>query len=174
MPKRLCSICEGGYGKKRRINNNQLSFLLQEIPMSKPNVCLSAFTICRFSQAIINFRMGIRRNNSQLVKSAKFHLKELFYARTHPHYQHIDIFDTIQYHFMSDEVNKVWDENISFTVSGDPPKGQDMDFLLEEKNKSVKHYIPSGTIPSDEMWKNICCNLKYFENLQDKLSDLLD
>ncbi|CAG2237719.1 unnamed protein product [Mytilus edulis] len=131
------------------------------------------FQICRFSQAIINFRMGMRRNNAELVKSAKYHLKELFYGRFHPHYQNIELFDCIQYKFMPDEVKKVWDDTISFTVSGDPSKGQDLDFVLEEKNKAIKQYLPSGTVPSDETWKSICCNITFFESLQDKLTDLL-
>ncbi|VDI60410.1 Hypothetical predicted protein [Mytilus galloprovincialis] len=91
--------------------------------------------ICRFSQAIINFRMGMRRNNAESEKHAKYHLKELFCGRFHPHYQTIELFDCIQYKFMSDEVKTVWDDTISFIVSGDPSKGQDLDFVLEEKNK---------------------------------------
>ncbi|CAC5389991.1 unnamed protein product [Mytilus coruscus] len=124
--------------------------------------------VFRFSQAIINLRMGVRRNNSDLVHSAKFHLKELFYGRSHPHYQNIELFDTLQYHFMPDDVRNVWDTNISFTVSGHPSKGQDMDFLLEEKNRAVKQFIPSGSIPSDDTWYSVCCNLDYIESLQAK------
>ncbi|VDI27589.1 Hypothetical predicted protein, partial [Mytilus galloprovincialis] len=111
----------------------------------------------RFSQAIINLRMGVRRNNSCLVQSAKFHLKELFYGRSHPHYRNIELFDTLQYHFMPDEVKNIWDNNTAFTVSGHNSKGQDLDFLLEEKNRAVKQFIPSGSIPSNETWDAICC-----------------
>ncbi|XP_063404446.1 uncharacterized protein LOC134687918 [Mytilus trossulus] len=122
--------------------------------------------VCRFSQALINLRMGMRRNNAKIVASAKFHLKELFYGRHHPHYQSIELFDTVQYNTMPNVVKTIWDNNISFTVSGDSSKGQDLDFLLEEKNKNVKQYLPSGSIPSDETWKAICCNLNFFEKLE--------
>ena len=56
--------------------------------------------VCIYSQAIINLRYGIRRNNSDLVNSAKFHLNDLFFGRHHVHYQNIAIFDTLQYHYM--------------------------------------------------------------------------
>ncbi|CAC5383293.1 unnamed protein product [Mytilus coruscus] len=106
--------------------------------------------VFRFSQAIINLRIGVRRNNSCLLQSAKFHPKELFYGRSHPHYRNIELFDTLQYHFMPDEVKNIWDNNTTFTVSGHNSKGQDLDFLLEEKNRAVKQFIHSGSIPSNE------------------------
>ena len=140
---------------------------------SNTNAAYLQLQVFRFSQAIINFRMGMRRNNSQLVKSAQFYLKELFYGRCHPHYQNIELFDCIQYKFMPVEVKAVWDKNVSFSTSGDSSKGQDLDFLLEEKNKAIKQYLPSGSIPSDETWRSICCNLKFFENIQEKLTKLL-
>ena len=136
------------------------------IMSSNPRWAYLHVQVLRFSQAIINLRMGIRRNNSDLVRSAKFHLKELFYGRSHPHYQSIELFDTLQYHFMPTEVKQIWDENVSFTVSGNVSRGQDMDFLLEEKNRAVKQFIPSGSIPSEETWDSICCNLQYIEDLQ--------
>lgn len=34
---------------------------------------------------------------------------------------------------MPKEVREIWDQNASFTVSGDKSKGQDLDFILEEK-----------------------------------------
>ena len=43
----------------------------------------------RYSQALINFRAGMRRNNAELTWSAKYHIKELFWGRNHPYYQKI-------------------------------------------------------------------------------------
>lgn len=145
----------------------------KQFQAQNPNHAYLHLQVCRYSQAIINFRMGIRRNNSQLVHSAKFHLKELFYGRCHPHYQNIELFDSIQYKFMPEEVKASWDNNTSFSVSGNKSKGQDLDFILEEKNKAIKQYLPSGSVPSDETWRNICCNLKFFETIQEKLAEIL-
>lgn len=36
---------------------------------------------------------------------------------------------------MPKEVREILDQNASFTVSGDKSKGQDLDFILEEKTK---------------------------------------
>lgn len=44
----------------------------------KPNCAYLKMQVFRFSQAIIHFRIGIRRINAELVRSAKFHIKELF------------------------------------------------------------------------------------------------
>ncbi|XP_071139288.1 uncharacterized protein [Mytilus edulis] len=142
----------------------------KEFMSSNPRWAYLHLQVFRFSQAIINLRMGVRRNNSCLVQSAKFHLKELFYGRSHPHYRDIELFDTLQYHFMPDEVKNIWDNNTAFTVSGHNSKGQDLDFLLEEKNRAVKQFIPSGSIPSNETWDAICCNLQYIEDLQNLVS----
>lgn len=138
-----------------------------------PNVKYLHSQICRFSQGLINLRLGLRRNNALLVDSAKFHTKELFYGRPHPYYRKIELFDKLQQTFMPPEVRTVWDENISITSSGDKNKGQDFDFILEEKNRAIKHYIPKGTLPSDTLWKNVCCNLNMFEDLQAKTRELL-
>ena len=46
--------------------------------------------ISRYEQGIINFQRGIRRNNRNLVQSAKYHTKELFYGRPHPIYLKIE------------------------------------------------------------------------------------
>ncbi|CAC5385977.1 unnamed protein product [Mytilus coruscus] len=115
--------------------------------------------VFRFSQAIINLRIGVRRNNSCLLQIAKFHPKELFYGRSHPHYRNIEL-------FMPDEVKNIWDNNTTFTVSGHNSTGQDLDFLLEEKNRAVKQFIHSGSILSNKTWDAICCNLQYIEDLQ--------
>ena len=40
--------------------------------------------ITKYSQSILNFRMGIRRNNQQLIHSAKWMSKGLFHGRKHP------------------------------------------------------------------------------------------
>ena len=64
---------------------------------------------------------------------------------------------------MPEEVKACWDNNTSFSVSGNKSKGQDLDFILEEKNKAIKQYLPSGSVPSDETWRNICCNLKFLK-----------
>ncbi len=60
------------------------------------------------------------------------------------------------------DVKKVWNENASITTSNNYSTGQDLDFVLEEKNRSLKQYVSNGTVPSDLLWQNIC---RDFESL---------
>ena len=130
-------------------------------------------TITRYAQALVNFRAGIRRNNNWLVASAKYHFKELYYARSHPNYAKIEIFDSLQADLMPEEVKQVIDMHTSFTVSGSEFKGQGIDFVLEEINRKIKQYLPSGQIPSDKTWTKICCNLAKYESLRKNLNEII-
>ena len=94
--------------------------------------------VCRMSQGIINFRMAIRRNNADLMHSAKFMTKELFHIRHHPKYQDIESYDHLQYLLMPANVQSLSDRNISVTTSGNSSSGEDLDFILEEKNRQLK------------------------------------
>lgn len=51
---------------------------------ASPNFKYMMDQVCRFSQAIINFRTSVRRNNSDLLKSSKFITKEFYHGRQHP------------------------------------------------------------------------------------------
>lgn len=122
-------------------------------------------TVCRFSQGIINYRMGVRRNNAQLMKSAKYMTKELFSARSHPKYQAIEVFDTLQDILMPIEVSELNDKYSSFTTTGNKSLGEDADFVLEEKNRQLKSWIPKG-IPSDLIWQSVCRNNEVLEKVK--------
>ena len=130
-------------------------------------------TITRYAQALVNFRMGIRRNNNWLVASAKYHFKELYYARNHPNYAQIEIFDRLQAELMPKEVKQIIDMHTSFTVSGSEFKGQGIDFVLEEINRRIKQYLPSGQLPSDETWNRICCNLASYESHRSNFNEMV-
>ncbi|CAC5391852.1 unnamed protein product [Mytilus coruscus] len=122
-------------------------------------------TVCRFSQGIINYRMGVRRNNAQLMKSAKYMTKELFSARSHPKYQAIEVFDTLQDILMPIEVSKLNDKYSSFSTTGNKSLGEDADFVLEEKNRQLKSWIPKG-IPRDLIWQSVCRNNEVLEKVK--------
>lgn len=48
-----------------------------------PNYMYIFQMVSRYSQAIMNFRMGIHRNNSLLIQYAKFMSKDLLHGRSH-------------------------------------------------------------------------------------------
>ncbi|CAC5402027.1 unnamed protein product [Mytilus coruscus] len=61
-----------------------------------PNYTFLFEMTTRYSQAIVNFRMGTSRNNSQLIHSAKYMFRGLFHGRCHPKYQLIEMYDSMQ------------------------------------------------------------------------------
>ena len=109
--------------------------------------------------------MGIRRNNADLCKSAKYRTKEIFHGRSHPKYQKIEIYDTLQDTLMPKDVRDLNDSFASITTSGNNSAGQDFDFVLEEKNRQLKAWIPKGT-PTDQIWQTVCRNDKKLEKVK--------
>lgn len=128
--------------------------------------------ICKISQGLINFRMAIRRNNADLMHSAKFMTKELFHARNHPKYQEIELYDHLQYLLMPQAVKNQHDQFTSITTSGNRSTGEDFDFILEEKNRQLKQWISKG-IPTDQFWQQICRNNTLLEKVKGNAYALL-
>ena len=75
------------------------------------------------------------------------------------------LFDAIQRLFMPVEVKQEWDNNISISVTGDPTRGQDFDFILEEINREIKQFLPIDTSPNDTTWINVCRNKDVLKNV---------
>ncbi|CAC5398225.1 unnamed protein product [Mytilus coruscus] len=132
----------------------------------RPNFKYMMDTVCRFSQGIVNFRMAIRRNNSDLLKSAKYMTKELFHGRQHPKYQQIEVNDTIQDMLMPENVQIINDAYSSITTSENKSTGQDFHFVLEEKNRQLKSWIPKG-MPTDTIWQTVCRNNLFLEKIKE-------
>lgn len=139
--------------------------------MEIPNLRYIMDQVCRFSQGIINFRIGTRGNNAALMASAKYMTKEIFHARNHPKYQQIEMYDHIQYLIMPDEVKQQSDRFTSITTSGHNSTGEDLDFVLEEKNKQLKQWISKG-VPTDAVCQKICRNNTVLQTLKANLYSL--
>lgn len=121
--------------------------------------------VTTLSQGIINFRVATRRNNSELLKSAKDMTSAIFHGRTHPKYQAIELFDMLQDRMMPAEVRNLNDQYASITTSGTLSTGEDFDYVLEEKNRQLKSWIPKG-VPTDEIWQIVCRNNQYLEKVK--------
>ena len=104
----------------------------------QPSLLYALEQVCRYSQAIINFRMGIRRNNHLLAKSGKYMFQECFHGRNHPKYQSIEIHDTLQLQVLPKNIQTLLDNHTSVSRSGDKSKGEDCVFILEELNIETK------------------------------------
>ena len=120
-----------------------------------------------YAQAIINYRMALRRNNNKLALSAIYKLSSLFHGRNHPFYQKIELYSLVQpFLFPSSEVKELHERFYTISVSGDPSKGEDWDFILENKNKIVKSWIPKGGC-KDSYWLTGCRNADMFEKIKE-------
>ena len=92
---------------------------------NKPPKCCMVFFYCKsktdglnftyqvnkvitYAQAIINYRMGIRRNNQLLFQSAMYKIPDLFHGRNHPFYQIIEVYSLCNYLSMSQKCNGWW------------------------------------------------------------------
>lgn len=113
--------------------------------------------VTRYSQGILNFRIGIRRKNARLTESAKMMTRNLFHGRNHPKYQEIELVDTMIRNLMPADLKDFFEKFESITKSKDHSKGQGYDFILEELNKEVKSWLRKG-VSSDSLWLCVCRN----------------
>ena len=88
--------------------------------------------------------MALRRNNYWLSLSATYNLSTLFHGRNHPFYQKIEFYLLVQALIQPEEVCDLNIKYYSVSISGDPSKGEDWDFILKNENKTVKSWIPKG------------------------------
>ena len=136
-----------------------------------PNFYYTYDQVRKYSQAMLNFRIGMRRNNADLIRSAKYTFQGVFHGRSHPIYSIIEINDSLQYQVAPPPIKAFLDKHASISRSGDESKGQDADFILEEINKETKSWIPRG-VPDDDTWQRVCRNLPHLRSIKTKMAEL--
>ena len=122
-----------------------------------PNFMYLVNQVTTYAQAIINFRMAMRRNNHQLAQSAAFKLGDLFHGRNHPIYQLIDVYFLLPQFVLPNDVTDLINDSFTISISDDPSKGEDWDFVLENVNKATQKWVPKG-LPTNAMWLTACRN----------------
>nr|XP_054753606.1 uncharacterized protein LOC129259335 [Lytechinus pictus] len=120
--------------------------------------------IMTYTQAIINLRKGLRTNNADLVMAGRIKHAPIFHGRNHPKYQAFEIMELANFLSAPPPVQEFLARHSSYSASGDPTKGEDLDFVLENLNKQSKDWIPRG-VPTEHEW------LRIFRNL-DKLNEI--
>ena len=120
--------------------------------------------ICMYGQAIFNLRAGVRKNNQEYVLSAKHVLKELLWARNHPKYQSLELYDAVVNEFLDPLVKEQMKDNYSL-VTSKSECGEGFDYRLEEANKFVKSLLPSCA-PTDEHWYSTCSSAQTLRKIQ--------
>lgn len=140
---------------------------------SDPNYTYMFEMVTRYCQGILNFRIGVRRNNARLIESAKMMTRNLFHGRNHPKYQEIELVDTMLRNLMPVDLKDFFERFESITKSKDHSKGQGYDFILEELNKEVKSWLRKG-VPSDSLWLCVCRNHDLLKNIKANTFSLLN
>ena len=114
--------------------------------------------VLTFIHALMLFRTGCRKGNSDAIISGLDKLSLLFYGRQYPRYQRIITMNKYINVMMPEELRNVVN---SFTLSrtGNTGHYQSGDACLEEINKSAKAWVKQTGVPLDNNW------LKVFRNL---------
>ena len=73
--------------------------------------------VSKYVQGIINFRMAILRNNSSLLKSAKFMTRQLFHGQNHLKYQDLEMYEQFVKLIMPSELICCFNSRCSISIS---------------------------------------------------------
>ena len=123
-----------------------------------PNFLFIKDSIFTYLFALILFRAGVRRNNSDVMMAGKLKFSPLFSPLNMHFYQEIHFRDAMIRVLLPDQLKEWWTANEAFSVSGDISKGEGGDFILEAKNKATKQWLSAG-IPTERRWKRSIRNL---------------
>ncbi|MCH9658355.1 hypothetical protein K0U27_06615 [archaeon] len=117
-----------------------------------------------YCQAIMNMRAGLRRNNAELVSSARIKHAPIFHGKNHPKYQAIELAETIRCSKQPTAITTFLDGVQSISDKGQS-RGEDFDFKVEVVNHQSKTWVPHG-VPANEDWLRIFRNLEQLEKVR--------
>ncbi|RHZ52550.1 hypothetical protein Glove_460g24 [Diversispora epigaea] len=104
-----------------------------------------------YLQAIINFRNGVRTNNSLLQNAARHQFSPIWSARRHPIYRLIEITYEEQMQKLKPPIHNMIEKYCVISRSGYKNQHQGLDAILEEINKTLKSLVPP--VPSQHHWE---------------------
>ncbi|MES9969685.1 MAG: hypothetical protein ABW092_06590, partial [Candidatus Thiodiazotropha sp.] len=104
------------------------------------------------------FRIGVRGNNSAVMLAGRQKFSRLFYIMGMTKYQEICSRDMVNRAHYPPELQNYVRATEAVSTSGDPQKGEGGDFILENKNKRIKMWLPKG-VPVEKQWIRVNRNL---------------
>ncbi|RHZ44823.1 hypothetical protein Glove_709g82 [Diversispora epigaea] len=120
-----------------------------------------------YLQAIINFRNGVRTNNSLLQNAARRQFSPIWSARRHPIYRLIEITYEEQMQKLKPPIHDMIEKYCVISRSGYKNQHQGLDAILEEINKTLKSLVPP--VPSQHHWEIAARNCMKFMKLREIL-----
>lgn len=109
-----------------------------------------------YAESIVLFRQGVRNNNTLELRTGRRIFSPLWSGRNHPKYKFIELWDEIDRLRYPPKICQLVNKFEAISRSGRASAHQGTDAVLEEMNKSVKHWI-SG-LPSASAWESVVRN----------------
>ena len=102
--------------------------------------------VLTYGLGIYTQRVGDRNNDATISNAGRYSFLDFFYGFNHPIYQEIEYRDLRNKIIYPPEIRAQLEENITFSNSTHPSRGQGGDFILEQKVKKQKMLSPKGPI----------------------------
>ena len=112
-----------------------------------------------FAFAILLFRTGVRRNNHDLIQSARSKFARLFFITNTSKYAEIETKHNIILTSSPPTIKEYLGSIESFSSSQHASRHEGADYCLENYNRKTKRFKPPG-VPSTKEWQTIIRNLK--------------
>ncbi|RHZ49681.1 hypothetical protein Glove_518g13 [Diversispora epigaea] len=120
-----------------------------------------------YLQVIINFRNGVRTNNSLLQNATRRQFSLIWSARRHPIYRLIEITYEEQMQKLKPPIHDMIEKYCVISRSEYKNQHQGLDTILEEINKTLKSLVPP--VPSQHHWEIAARNCMNFMKLREIL-----
>ena len=139
----------------------------KEESVTNPSYMYMFEQVTVYAQSIMNMRGGLRRNNIDMINSARTIHAPIFHGRNHGKYQEIEIDEMTRNVLQPQPVKSFMDSTSSISNHG-PSRGEDFDFKTEGINQNSKAWVSHG-VPTESNWLRIFRNLENLEKVMFKL-----
>ena len=102
--------------------------------------------LCDYVLATSVMRAGVRRNNNEAMLAGRQRAATLFFTGPNHTYQRLVVRDMVQRVQVPQPVKRFLEVRTSYTVSGESTRGEGGDFVLENKNRQTKSWLPPGIV----------------------------
>ena len=127
-----------------------------------------AWSVCfTYLLAFQLYTQAVRKNHHEHMMAARASFAPLFYGRNHPRYRELHLRDMMDRVQSPNDLREDMAASESFSLSGAHNKGQGVDFLHEEVNRTVKSLLPPGAVTAD-LWTRVCRKADSLSEMKDK------
>jgi hypothetical protein len=129
-----------------------------------PNYSLIGDLVLNIIPSIFCYREGVRTGDVERMKAGRGIFSKMWFARNHPMYRELEVYDSLLRLCMPQEVLKLINATMSINLSGQKYTGEGPDFKLEAVNRVVQRSLPA--VPSGKDWMTACVNYHQLKELK--------